>query len=62
MAERGLVVAHSTSARWVLTYAPALNDRTRSEMRHPGPSWRVDESYLRVGGHRTYLYRAIDSG
>jgi transposase, IS6 family len=36
MAERGLAVDHSTIARWVLSYAPVLNERIRSEMRHPG--------------------------
>ena len=30
-------------------------------MRPPNRSWRVDETYLRVGGKWTYLYRAIDS-
>jgi IS6 family transposase len=24
-------------------------------------SWRVDETYVRVKGRRTYLYRAVDS-
>ena len=36
MAERGLAVDHSTIARRVLRYAPVLNQRIRSEMRHPG--------------------------
>ena len=40
MAERGLAVDHSTIAGWVLTYATVLNERIRSEMRHPGRSWR----------------------
>ena len=30
-------------------------------MRHPNRSWRVDETYVRVAGQWTYLYRAIDS-
>jgi len=61
MAERGLTVDHSTIARWVLRYAPVLNERIRSEMRNPNRSWRVDETYVRVAGQWTYLYRAIDS-
>ncbi|KRM99299.1 hypothetical protein FC12_GL000579 [Lacticaseibacillus paracasei subsp. tolerans DSM 20258] len=24
-------------------------------------SWQIDETYIRVEGHLTYLYRAIDS-
>ena len=61
MAERGLSVDHSTIARWVLFYAPILSRRIRREMRRPNRSWRVDETYLRVAGKWTYLYRAIDS-
>ena len=55
MAERGLPVDHSTVARWVLRYAPVLNQRIRSEMRNPNRSWRVDETYIRVAGQWTYV-------
>ena len=61
MAERELSLDHSTIARWVLRYAPVLNERIRSEMRNPNRSWRVDETYVRVAGRWAYLYRAIDS-
>ena len=61
MAERGLSVDHSTIARWVSRYAPILNERMRRHLRSPNRSWRVDETYVRVGGIWTYLYRALDS-
>jgi transposase-like protein len=61
MAERGVEVDHSTIARWVLHFSPILNDLIRHEMRRPNRSWRVDETYVRVAGRWTYLYRAIDS-
>jgi transposase, IS6 family len=61
MAERGVDVDHSTIARWVVHYAPLLNQLIRREMRSPNRSWRVDETYVRVAGRWTYLYRAIDS-
>src|SRR5258708_18905959 len=61
MAERGLSLDHSTIARWVLRYAPILSQRIRCEMRKPNRSWRVDETYVRVAGRWTYLYRAVDS-
>ena len=61
MAERGLSLDHSTIARWVLRYAPILSRRIRGEMRKPNRSWRVDETYVRVAGRWTYLYRAVDS-
>ncbi len=61
MAERGVQVDHSTIARWVMHFSPILNDLIRREMRRPNRSWRVDETYVRVAGRWTYLYRAIDS-
>jgi transposase-like protein len=57
MAERGLAVDHSTMARWDLRYVLVNNERIRFEMRHPGRSWRVDETYVRVAGQWAYLYR-----
>jgi len=61
MAERNLSVSHVTIWRWVQRYAPVLNQRIRREMRHPNRSWRVDETYVKVAGNWTYLYRAVDS-
>ena len=61
MLERGLSVDHSTIGRWVLRYAPELNKRVRGEIRQPNRSWRVDETFVRVVGVWTYLYRAVDS-
>ena len=61
MAERNLSVDHSTIARWVLRYGPELSRRVRRQVRHPNRSWRVDETYVRVAGRWTYLYRAVDS-
>ena len=61
MMERSLSVDHVTIWRWVQRYAPILNQRLRRDLRHPKRSWRVDETYVRVGGNWTYLYRAVDS-
>src|SRR5271165_2708184 len=61
MAERNLAVDHTTVWRWVQRYAPELNRRVRRELRPTGGSWRVDETYIRVAGRWTYLYRAVDS-
>jgi IS6 family transposase len=61
MAERNLTVDDVTIWRWVQRYAPELNRRCRLELRMTNRSWRVDETYLRVAGKWTYLYRAVDS-
>ena len=61
MAERNLSVDHVTIWRWVQRYAPELNRRCRPELRKTNASWRCDETYVRVAGKWTYLYRAVDS-
>jgi transposase-like protein len=38
-----------------------LNQRIRRKTGPPNRSWRVDETYVKVGGRWTYLYRALDS-
>ena len=45
----------------MLHFSPILSERIRHQVRNPNRSWRVDETYIRVAGHWTYLYRAIDS-
>ena len=61
MAERGVSVDHSTIYRWVQKYAPEIEKRLRWHWRRPrSVSWRVDETYVKVGGKWSYLYRAVD--
>src|SRR5438874_11667961 len=61
MAERNLAVDHVTICRRVQRYAPELNRRCRRELRMTNRSWRVDETYLRVAGKWTCLYRFVPS-
>ena len=61
MAERGVGVDHSTIYRWVQRYAPEMEKRLRWQWRClRSTSWRVDETYVEVGGRWTYLHRALD--
>jgi len=61
MLERGLEVDHTTIYRWVQHYAPEMEKRLRWFWKPTmGYSWRVDETYVKVKGKWTYLYRAID--
>jgi transposase, IS6 family len=60
MHERGLDVDHSTVFRWVQRYAPEINKRIRQHLRMSGTSYRVNETYIKVGKTCKYLYRAVD--
>ena len=61
MRARGLTVDHVTVFRWVQRYAPEINKRLRPHLKMSGTSYRLDETYVKVGKEWKYLYRAIDS-
>jgi transposase-like protein len=60
MAERGVILSHTTILRWVQRYVPEFKKRWRRHARPVGKSWRVAETYIRVRGRWTSLYRAVD--
>ncbi|NYZ16617.1 IS6 family transposase [Azospirillum sp. RWY-5-1] len=61
MAERGAPFDHTTIFRWVQKYAPEIETRLRWQWRCPrSTSWRVDETYVKVGGKWACLYREVD--
>jgi transposase-like protein len=44
----------------VQRYAPEIERRVRQYQGFRSGSWRVDETYVRVGGRWKYLFRAVD--
>jgi len=61
LSDRGVVVDPSTLFRWVQAYAAKLQQGVRRHLRPCTGSWRVDETYIKVKGAWTYLYRVVDS-
>ncbi|MDX6325557.1 MAG: transposase, family [Nocardioidaceae bacterium] len=49
-----------TVYRWVQRFTPEFIKAGRSRRHCPGDRWFVDETYVKVAGRWTYLYRAID--
>ena len=60
MGERGVFVDHATVHRWAPKILPVLALVFRRRKRPVGGSWRMDETYVKVGGEWKYLYRAVD--
>ena len=60
MAERGIVVSHTTIMRWVQRFVTEYERRWARFSRPVDPSWRMDETAVSVRGGRHYLYRAVD--
>jgi IS6 family transposase len=60
LAERGIEVDHVTVYRWVQAFTEQFIDAARSARHASGDRWFVDETYVKVAGRWTYLYRAID--
>jgi len=61
MADRGIIVDHSTFHRWVIRLVPLLEKAFRWHKRPTGCRWLMDETYIKVRGQWKYLYRAVDT-
>lgn len=61
MAERVIIVDHSTLHRWVIRLVPLLDKAFRRHKRTVGRRWRMDETYIKIKGQWKYLYRAVDT-
>jgi transposase-like protein len=60
MNERSIDLANTTILRWVQHYSPEFEKRWKRFARRVVGSWRMDETYIRIKGEWTYLYRAVD--
>ena len=59
---RGFTFTHETAPAWEERLAPLLTERLKARRRgKAGRKWHVDETYVKVEGRCSCLYRAIDS-
>jgi transposase-like protein len=61
LTDHGVEVDHTTIFCWTQAYAPELQKRIRPHLRPSNGPWRADETYVKLKGRWTYLYRAVDS-
>lgn len=61
MAERGIIIDHSTLHRGVIRLVPLLDKAFRRHKRPVGRRCRMDETYIKIKGQWKYLYRAVDT-
>src|SRR5258706_6470428 len=59
MAERGVVVTHTTILRRVLRYVPEYERRWSRFARPVGSSWRLDQTVVFFRGCQKLLHRAV---
>jgi putative transposase len=62
MAERGVKVDHATLNRWVVKYSPLIAANAQAKKKPTAISWRMHETYIKVRGKWTYLYRSVPRG
>jgi transposase, IS6 family len=60
LAERRIDVSARTILAWAHKFGPLLAAEGRRHARLVGTTWYADETYVRVAGQWTYLYRAVD--
>ncbi len=61
MAERRVVVDHSTLHRWAIRFMALLYKSFGRHKRMVERRWRMDQAYIKVKGQWKYLYRAVDT-
>lgn len=60
MLARGIVVSHETIRTWCAKFGPEYAHGLRRRAPQPGDKWYLDEVFVKIGGKRHYLWRAVD--
>jgi putative transposase len=60
LSTRGVTVDHATIQRWVYKFSPLIEAGFQKRKKVVSSSWRMDETYIKVKGEWTFLYRAVD--
>ncbi len=60
LAERGVTVSYEAVRQWCLKFGQAFAKKLRHRRGQPSDTWHLDEMFIRMGGKRYYLWRAVN--
>ena len=60
MTARGIAVSYETIRAWCARFGPEYACRLQRRAPRPGDKWHLDEVFVKIGGVRKYLWRAVD--
>ena len=60
LTQRGIEVSYETIRCWTLKFGPLIAANLRRRRCAPTGRWHLDEMYVRVGGQKLWLWRAVD--
>lgn len=60
LAQRGVEVSYESIRRWCNKFGPTYASRAKRRQSRLGDVWHLDEVFLKIGGRRQYLWRAVD--
>ncbi len=60
LAKRGITVTHETIRQWCMKFGPKYARRLKHRQGRLGDIWHLDEVFVKIGGERHYLWRAVD--
>ena len=60
LAQRGIEVSYETVRCWTLKFGPQIAANLRRCRCLPTGRWHLDEMYVRIGGQKMWLWRAVD--
>ena len=60
LAKRGITVTHETIRQWCRKFGPEYVRKLRRRQGRLGDVWHLDEVFVKIGGERQYLWRAVD--
>ena len=60
LAQRGIEVSYETIRCWIRKFGPQIAANLRRRRCSPTGRWHLDETYVRIGGQKMWLRRAVD--